>query len=370
MDTNRGDRLWTLLFWTALLTLVFAWKVLQSNATPASLLAIPLWALLLLLFLGAGWVPGVRALTAWLEEAPGRVYALPLMLAVLFLGYAGGTGHLVGREALLGLAFLLLPVEMAWRDRRSWRDSDMALAWGALLIPLLAGPLQHDMGLPANVLLRVGAFLLPAFFLWLARGKWTGIRFILGVLYVWYSVEFGGIPRVGFPMVGLFKLYAIILVLYMALISGYFEELGFGLSLRWQETLVALREFAYFLPLGLGIGILTGFLQPHLIPPSLTDALSAALGIFFFTGIPEELLFRGILHRFIARYVANPQRALVLSSLLFGASHLDNPPMVLVYFVLASIAGWFYGRAYLQTGRIATAALVHTAVDWTWSMFL
>ncbi|MBI5564138.1 MAG: CPBP family intramembrane metalloprotease, partial [Chloroflexi bacterium] len=57
-----------------------------------------------------------------------------------------------------------------------------------------------------------------------------------------------------------------------------------------------------------------------------------------------------------------------LSSIIFGAAHLENPPNVGYYFIQASIAGVCYGRTYLRTGKIVPAALVHLAVDWIWSV--
>jgi hypothetical protein len=93
------------------------------------------------------------------------------------------------------------------------------------------------------------------------------------------------------------------------------------------------------------------------------------VAIFFFIAIPEEVLFRGTIHRYLERVLKwTPRATLILSSIIFGVAHLDNPPNVGYYFVLASIAGFFYGRTYLRTGKIVPAALVHLAVDWIWSV--
>lgn len=366
----RSDRGWIIVAWVGVLTALFAWLAADQLTGAVLGAAVSVWALLVTLYLGAGYVRGQDALWGWVQLMPARVYAFPLALWVLYLGYGGALGRLSLSDALLALAFLLLPVELAWRDGRPWRDGDMILGWGALLVPLVTPPLGREQGPAIEVALRAGAFLLPALFVWLARGNWNGVRLLLGVMYLWYSVEFGGLPRVGFPLFSLFHVYAIVMVLYLLLISGRLGQVGFGLAVNRRELGVAARQFLYFMPFGLGIGIVTGFLHPRLALPSLADAVGQAISIFFFTGMPEELLFRGVIHRFMADHVANPTRALVLSSLVFGAAHLDNPPMVGVYFVLASIAGWFYGRAYVLTGRLTPAALVHTAVNWVWSLFL
>jgi membrane protease YdiL (CAAX protease family) len=39
-----------------------------------------------------------------------------------------------------------------------------------------------------------------------------------------------------------------------------------------------------------------------------------------------------------------------------------------LYAVLATVAGFFYGRTYLQTGKVTTAAMVHALVDWVWGL--
>lgn len=369
MENGRSDRLWLALTGAGVLGALFAWQALSLPREPATFVAIPIAAVLFFLYLGAGWAPGVRFLASWLEQSPGRVYILPLILWLVAVAYSKLTGRLSMETMTFGLAFLLIPVEMARREGTGWRSRDVLFGWIALLIPLMT-PLAGKQSFLMEVALRAGAFLLPALFVYLARGRRQGIRLLLGVVYVWYSIEFGEYPRLGFPVVSLYHLYAFVIVLYALLVAGHLPQVGFGLSLRGREVLIAAREFLFFMPIALVIGITTGFLHPHRDLPPAGDMVAGAVAIFVFTGIPEELLFRGVIHRFIAEHVGNPTYALALSSLIFGAAHLDNPPMVGIYFVLATIAGWFYGRAYVKTGRIAAAALVHTAVDWVWGLVL
>ncbi len=92
--------------------------------------------------------------------------------------------------------------------------------------------------------------------------------------------------------------------------------------------------------------------------------------IFLFIALPEEILFRGVIHRYLERVLRwSPLATLILSSVIFGAAHLNNPPNVGYYFILATIAGIFYGRTFVRTGKVVPAALVHLAVDWMWSVF-
>ena len=36
---------------------------------------------------------------------------------------------------------------------------------------------------------------------------------------------------------------------------------------------------------------------------------------------------------------------------------------------MATLAGWFYGRAYQRTGKITASAIVHTCVNLAWASF-
>jgi membrane protease YdiL (CAAX protease family) len=40
-----------------------------------------------------------------------------------------------------------------------------------------------------------------------------------------------------------------------------------------------------------------------------------------------------------------------------------------LYFVLATIAGVFYARAYLATRNVGASAALHTAVNLLWKLF-
>lgn len=95
-----------------------------------------------------------------------------------------------------------------------------------------------------------------------------------------------------------------------------------------------------------------------------------ALGIFIFIGIPEELLFRGIIQNLLEKAIGRPALALGVASLIFGAAHLNNGPSPdWRYFLLATLAGLVYGRAYAKTRNLMAPALLHTLVDVAWRGF-
>ena len=75
--------------------------------------------------------------------------------------------------------------------------------------------------------------------------------------------------------------------------------------------------------------------------------------------------------------------ALLISSIIFGLAHVNNsnPPFILMhlfgtdwsipwaYVILATIAGGFYGLAYIRTGSILAPAILHAMVDGWWAYF-
>ncbi len=365
----RGDPIWYVLAWVVLLTGLFAQRVLATGFTVQGILAVVIVAFTLFLYLMMGWQQGVTFLRQWVLAGPGRVFVIPVSLWVLSLVYAKLSGFLTDEVGILGLALALIPVEIARRETRPMQSKDLIWGWLALLIPLMNPPFGHRIPLALDVGLRVGAFLLPALYIWLAREQWQHVRLLLAFSYLWYSVEWAT-PDVGFPMFSLFHLYALALAVYILILVGKSSEVGLGILLRRQDFGPVLRNFMLFLPIALGIGLVTHFLHPHWPTVSGVDMLLRGVLIFFFTGLPEEILFRGVIFRSFIDYIGEPRWALALSSLIFGSAHLNNPPMVGVYFVLASIAGWFYGDTYLRTGRIASAALLHALVDWVWDLFL
>ena len=63
---------------------------------------------------------------------------------------------------------------------------------------------------------------------------------------------------------------------------------------------------------------------------------------------------------------------LVAASIIFGAAHLDNGPQPMPnwrYMILASIAGYGYGKVFEKSSSVTASALLHTLVDWTKHFF-
>ena len=149
-----------------------------------------------------------------------------------------------------------------------------------------------------------------------------------------------------------------VLILFLAF--GYARNMGF--RLRYGKLTLAL----------LGITALTGLLNVQataLYHDLLPQTLVLFLIQLFINGLPEELFYRGFLLPRLERVLKNPVNALVLSALLFNASHIPSYlasgtgwwGAILSVFSLICPTGLLYGYLYQRTRSIIPGVLLHTA---------
>lgn len=90
------------------------------------------------------------------------------------------------------------------------------------------------------------------------------------------------------------------------------------------------------------------------------------LANLLFSCVAEEALFRLFLQNELTKIIHHSNRGQYLSwmvaSTLFGTLHI---PGGLAYFVLSTLAGLFYGYAYLKTQKIESGILTHFLVNST-----
>jgi membrane protease YdiL (CAAX protease family) len=163
-------------------------------------------------------------------------------------------------------------------------------------------------------------------------------------------------------------LVAFNLALVLFLVCRGVEDIGYSFRVKKETFYHSITNFLFFAPIAIPIGLVTNFMvflpQHHNIVPIFLTSL----GIFLFTALPEELLFRGLIQNLLKKKLSNKNLALLIASILFGLAHLNNAsyPKNLTYCFLATIAGLFYGRAYFATNSILTSAITHALVDITW----
>src|SRR6185437_16223995 len=146
---------------------------------------------------------------------------------------------------------------------------------------------------------------------------------------------------------------------------------GFDLRLRARDVRVGLREFCFYAPVAIVLGLALGFLHAHARWPEGWRLPVAVLFTFFFIAVPEELFFRGWMQNLLERRVGRGW-ALVVTAVVFGLSHFNKRAVHFNwrYVVLAAIAGVFYGRAWREERRVGASAVTHTLVDTVWSIWL
>jgi membrane protease YdiL (CAAX protease family) len=146
---------------------------------------------------------------------------------------------------------------------------------------------------------------------------------------------------------------------------------GFDLRLRTKDLAVGMREWAFYTPIGLALGLSLGFLHLHGVWPGLVRIAGAWLFTFFFVAVPEELFFRGWLQNLLEKRIGR-SAALILTACLFGLAHFNKRAAHFNwrYVLLAALAGIFYGRAWRAQRRVGASAVTHATVDAVWSLWL
>jgi membrane protease YdiL (CAAX protease family) len=149
------------------------------------------------------------------------------------------------------------------------------------------------------------------------------------------------------------------------------DRVGFDLRLRLRDVGVGLREFAFYVPIALPLGLLLGFLHFHAAWPRIVQAVGGFVLTFFFIAVPEELFFRGWVQNLLERRVGR-RFALMGTAVLFGLSHFNKRALHFNwrYVLLAALAGVFYGRAWRSEYRVGASAVTHASVDTVWSLWL
>jgi len=284
-------------------------------------------------FGAAGWVrralpaPGTRIAAAALLTAPYFVLSLPR-----------GEFHWSLAAALLGISILIAVALQKWQQPANWAD----------LVVLAVAGVVIDLGL----LNTSGPLAVPGTTLWPAG---------LG----------------GFP-----KMMMMNIALYGYLVIKPVGGIGYDLLPRLSDLKTGLREFAFYAPIVLPVGFLLGFLHFHRGMPRLFEVPAAWIFTFVFVAMPEELFFRGLTQNLLERRLGR-HGALSVASILFGLSHFNkrSPNDLLLhmagatfsfnwrYVLLASIAGLFYGRAWMEKRRLFASSITHTSVDTVWSIW-
>jgi len=285
---------------------------------------------LLLAAVLAFFIPSAQTgLQALLHRKPAAVWAVPLLLTAIFTAASVLVGAFSIPLSLMVLAYTTAPVACAY-------------AQGAGFVARPSGADFLTIGL------------------------------------LWLPLEFGAghtlVPR---PAQGFLHsvAYGIAILLALTLFLGFrtFPGMKYHLPRRAADFRLPLVGFALLAPVLAVVGIAIGFIPwPHL-PVKTAGQMAAAVGIVFVgTALPEEILFRSLIQNLIMLRLGASWRTLLLASFIFGCAHLDNGPQPLPnwrYMIVATIAGWAYGRVFQRADSVMSSAGLHMAVDWTKHFF-
>ncbi len=276
-------------------------------------------------------VPGMRGTRAWLEERlVGRGWlALILIWYVPYVFYAAGahdwrwTGliRILSVSAFLTVIYRFFPVSDL--RRFCWQDF-VAAVWlvGVLLSHQLAGIWNSPVNLDF-----MGRLLLIGTSSW----NWVFIRRV--------------------------------------------PALGYEFSVSMKTISAAALNFALFAVIAIPSSLALRFTRWNPLHVGLLAFCLSYLEIFLFIALLEELFFRGFLQTLISYNLSSVRGGQLLVSCLFGLFHVLHPPFPnWRYVLLATVAGWFYGSAFLQSAKVGAGSLIapsltHAMVDTVWRTF-
>ena len=164
-----------------------------------------------------------------------------------------------------------------------------------------------------------------------------------------------------------------LILLFMAIQNDDFED-----KFNWQVTRSKMRISSHLLTvlsiILLPVGFLTGFFVWNPIL-DIEFILIGFIGIWITIALPEEVVFRGVLQDQLTERAPFKDKkhwkwiVLVPISIIFGLTHWNNTSeeFIWVYIFLATVAGIIYGICW-WFGGLFSAMLVHTLVDWIWSI--
>jgi hypothetical protein len=159
--------------------------------------------------------------------------------------------------------------------------------------------------------------------------------------------------------------------IYGFILVRQLDGVGFDLRLRLGDVRSGLREFGWYAPVAIALGLGLGFLHFHAVWPRSLTLAGALLFTFAFIAVPEELFFRGWMQNLLERRLGRTP-ALLATAVLFGLAHFNKRAAYFNwrYVALAALAGIFYGRAWRRDRRVGASAITHALVDTVWSQWL
>ena len=276
---------------------------------------------------------------------------------------------------LVELAFYALP---GFEAPREWLRGRNALLCGSALLPYLilsigAGNFSWTGLFKLTILVVLVVF----WFQLLPRRPWVDLAFMVMVVGIFMGKTFPAIylNPLGKPALDILgRLMLARLGITAVLLYRGSGNVNFGFIPGPREWLIGLRCFVilavFVAPIAFGVGFVTG-LNPALGLKSVAVAVGTFLLILWSVALYEEFFFRGLLQSAMSGLLRNESAGLVVTSVLFGMSHLPfrgfpNWRMA----VVATVAGLIYGKAYQDGKGVRAAMVTHALTVTTWRVLL
>jgi membrane protease YdiL (CAAX protease family) len=265
-----------------------------------------------------------------LRRAPAQIWWAPIALTAVFTLACWLTGSMNAELILIVLVYTTLPMACAWFAGVGPAQRPVALDFAA--IALLWFPLEFPAGAARLIAKHAQGFLHSVAY---------GIAILLGLAIFLCFRQMSGMKY------------------HLPRSSGDLRNMVIG--------------FAVTAPVLAIVGIAIGFIpMPHAPTASVGRLATAAAIIFCGTALPEEILFRSMIQNLLMQRFGDNRRTLIVASIIFGAAHLDNGPQPLPnwrYMILATIAGFAYGKVFQRSTSVLASTGFHMLVDWTKHFF-
>ena len=282
---------------------------------------------------------------------------------------------------LIEFAFYLAPGFSAVRkafDRTGSKPVRAVLLAASGVIPYLIESIGTGTFRFSALLSLLAVVLVASFwYAWIRPGIPADLLFLAFMAAVYLSKLFEQIyvhpaPRVALEILGRLMWIRIGLMAVLSLRS--MEDARFGFVPTTKEWRTGVRLYLFFLPVGAAIAYLLHF--AHFRPPALEWwkfallVVGTFLAFLWVVGLAEEFFFRAFLQQLLARGVRSDTIGLIIASLLFGLAHLAFRPFPNWRFaIIASVAGVFYGLAFLEARSVRASMVTHALVVTTWRVF-
>lgn len=306
----------------AILFAVVARNYLRHYALPAPAAISIYLAFTLLLLLALA--PGFQSHLTLPARSPTLWLLIPIWCLPYFL-YAAGTGDFrwTSLFKLLAIAVPPLLIYSRFPLRKahgfSWQDACVAVL---LITFVLSGQMRGIWNVPTNL-----DFMTRLFLVSVASWCWKLVRVV--------------------------------------------PELGYSFGISGEVVKGAAINFGLFAAIAIPSSLALHFTRWNPRWLGLAPFLLNYVEIFLFIALLEELFFRGFLQTLLSKSVNSWIVGQTFVSCLFGLFHILHAPFPnWRYVLLASVAGWFYGSAFRQSGSLMASSLLHAAVDTVWRTWL